>query len=191
MFELALREFGHQGYTRADLPETIPEGLTDQSWHNDTCPNVGAVYGDHIRVAAWIEPEDRAKREFPEAPRYAVTLEYQTQNVGGFRYDTVLESESWADVLAWFDVSDFGDAIARPITTHAGLFRFIRALIAHKAMFHFEDSPESIVWAEPGNPVKPEHFAALSARVAEAYALNGWGRDFCPIGWALDMMEGN
>jgi len=183
MFELAMREFGWQGYTRADLPDTIPEGLTDQSWHNDTCPSVGASYGDSIRVAAWIDLEDPARRDFPEGARYSVTFEH---GAAGLDFMTVMQSESWLDVLAWFDVSDFNDAIARPIATHADLWRFIRALIAHNALFHFEDSPESIVWLS--SVVKPEHLPELADRVAEAYALPGWSRSVCPIGMALDMI---
>lgn len=179
-FEHALKMF--PDYTREMFPDSVPEGFPDNSWCNDTCPSIGAMFGDSLAIQVWFEMPEPARREWEGAGRYAITLSHMAANVDT---ETVLETEEWADVLAWFDVSDFDSVISTPIVSHGGLFRFIRCLIAHKALFHFEDSPESIIW-ETG-PVTPEHFPALAARVAEAYGLKGWHRDCCPIGMALDM----
>lgn len=179
-YELTRREF--PDYANELFPASIPEGFTDSSWRNDTCPKVSADHGE-LRVSIWFEMEAPESREYEGAARYTVTLEYMPAGVDSL---TLLETEDWVEVLALFDVTDFAARIARPITDHGGLYLFIRTLMKHGAMFHFEDSPDSILWT-PGGPVKPEHYAALSARVAEAYALTGWTRDVCPIGMALDM----
>lgn len=180
-YELARREFPN--YAGELFPASIPAGAVESSWRNDTCPSVSLEHGDSLRVRIWFEMEARESREFPECGRYVVTFENME---AGVDHITILETEDWAEVLAWFDVSNFADAIARPIKTHADLYRFIRALLWHGALWHFEDSPESVCW-NPGGVVTPEHFATLSARIREAYALKGWTRDVCPIGMALDM----
>lgn len=180
-YELARREF--PDYAGELFPASIPAGAVESSWHNDTCPSVSLDHGDSLRVRIWFEMETRESREFPDVARYTVSFEYME---AGIDHITVLETEDWAEVLAWFDVSDFADAIARPIKNHADLYRFIRAVIWHDCMWHFEDSPDSICWGD-SCPVKPEHYAALSARVREAYALKGWTPYVCPIGMALDM----
>lgn len=179
-YELARREF--PDYANELFPAAIPEGFTDSSWRNDTCPSVSAEFGES-RLRIWFEMEAPESREYEGAARYTVTFEYMPAGVDSV---TMLETEDWGDVLALFANSDFAAAIARPIANHGDAALFIRALIKHNALFHFEDSPESIFWGAPGCAVKPEHFPALSARVRESYALT-WRGGECPIGLALDM----
>lgn len=64
------------------------EGWEDSSWHNDTCPSFTCDV-----FVLFIDHADRASREFPEAPRFSLTDEGRT----------VLETDSWADVLAFMD----------------------------------------------------------------------------------------
>lgn len=173
-YELARREF--PAYADEMFPASIPAGFEDSSWHNDLSPSVSADFGG-IRVRIWFETEAPESRGWEGAGRYIVTFENMA---AGVDCETMLETEEWAEVLALLDVTDFAAAIARPITTHGGHFLFCRALAWHDAGFHFEDSPDSILW-DQGGPVTPDHYAALSARVAEAIALPGWTRDYCPI----------
>jgi hypothetical protein len=53
------------------LPEPMPEGFIDDSWHNDACPCFAR--GDFEAMDAvriWIEADAPAEREHPDGPRY-------------------------------------------------------------------------------------------------------------------------
>jgi hypothetical protein len=78
-----------------------------------------------------------------------------------------------------------------PITTLDQAKAWIAALYAADMMFHFEDSPDSIVKGATGEALfTADEAGAVSERVAELYALD-WalaGHE-CPIGYALEVME--
>lgn len=63
------------------------EGWEDTSWHNDACPSFTCDV-----FVLWIEHPDPAMREFNSA-RFTMVCEDET----------MLETEDWADVLAFMD----------------------------------------------------------------------------------------
>lgn len=67
---------------------------------------------------------------------------------------------------------------------------FIKALHDADAMFHFEDSPETIITGLSGDRLfSDEQARDVRARVDELYAMD-WasvGHE-CPIGYALEVM---
>jgi hypothetical protein len=72
-------------YPAADMP-TMPEGFTDQSWHNDTCPCWAR--GD---LVIWCDYVDTAKREWDDGPRFVVAR----------LHDVLFTSDDWADVIGF------------------------------------------------------------------------------------------
>lgn len=98
-FALAMREFSHQGYTLDDMPDSIPDGWQDSSWHNDICPKLRLDVGDkQIDYCIWIECADKERREFPEVARYIINVYDWNGNTDGV---TLLETDSWPEVLAY------------------------------------------------------------------------------------------
>lgn len=72
--------------------------------------------------------------------------------------------------------------MTQPIRTADEATAFIKALIADGKLFHFEDSPDSIVDGPALNPIfTPEECAVLEERVAEMFDIDG----FCPFETAL------
>lgn len=72
--------------------------------------------------------------------------------------------------------------MTRPIRTADEATAFIKALDADGKLFHFEDSPDSIVDGPSRNPIfTPEECAVLNERVAEMFSIDG----FCPFEAAL------
>lgn len=77
-----------------------------------------------------------------------------------------------------------------PITTITEAKAFIEALEASGAMFHFEDSPETIINGNTGADLfTPKEAKQVRARVAELYSFD-WSTEGeeCPIGYALTIM---
>lgn len=83
-------------------------------------------------------------------------------------------------------------SIRAPITDLATAKAWIEALHAADLMFHFEDSPDSIVQAD-GEPLFFERdFQLIRDRVDALYALEwgprpGMGYYYCPIGYSLSL----
>lgn len=78
-----------------------------------------------------------------------------------------------------------------PITTIDAAKTFIESLHAADMMFHFEDSPETIISGATGDMLfTGEEAEQVTERVAELYALD-WSvvGEECPIGYALTIME--
>lgn len=79
--------------------------------------------------------------------------------------------------------------LTSPIETLDDGRAWIRALIAADLLFHFEDSPESILAGVDGKPLFAPHDVPLIKRqIAALYRLE-WP-DGCPIGYALECIEG-
>jgi hypothetical protein len=77
-----------------------------------------------------------------------------------------------------------------PITDITGAKAFCDDLIAHDLVFHFEDSPDTIVKGIAGERLFDDAQAKIMAkRVRELYALE-WGAHECPIGYVLDQTGG-
>lgn len=65
---------------------------------------------------------------------------------------------------------------------------FIAELNASGKMFHFEDSPESIISGSTGEALfSLSDCKKIRARVRELYSFR-WGEFDCPIGYALYVM---
>ena len=80
------------------------------------------------------------------------------------------------------------DNLRHPIKTkHDGML-WVQRLCRAGLMFHFEDSPETILKAGSYARLFDDLEAAIVRdRIAELYALD-WG-DSCPIGYALSIMH--
>ena len=76
------------------LPE-LPEGFEDNSWHNDVCPCF--IKG---RFCLWIAEGDKAKREYPEAPRYSLELLDEDGQHDDKAEAWLLTTDDWSEVLA-------------------------------------------------------------------------------------------
>lgn len=76
----------------ATLP-AIPPHWRDQSWHNDACPSFNAGNG----LVVFTDFADPALREFPDGSRFTVHSDPELTNGN----DVLLESDNWADVLAF------------------------------------------------------------------------------------------
>lgn len=78
-------------------PETmpaIPEGWTDQSWHNDSCPSFDTGKG----VSVFIDFAEVQKREHElDGPRFSVMSD---PNKDGIPVEE-LSTDDWAEVLAF------------------------------------------------------------------------------------------
>jgi hypothetical protein len=84
-------------FDAATMP-AIPEGWTDTSWHNDTCPSFNTGKG-HI---VFIDFADIALREIQEEyPRFTVRADPDHANSD----DELLSTDDWAAVLALVDAT--------------------------------------------------------------------------------------
>lgn len=82
------------------------------------------------------------------------------------------------------------DLMRQPIVDLASGKAFCDDLIAHDMVFHFEDSPETIIKGGTGDRLFDDAEAAVMRdRVRELYAI-GWGAHECPIGYVLDQTDG-
>lgn len=66
-----------------------PDGWTDQSWHNDTCPHIQKridTIETEIEVNVWQDYKDEALRELESSKRYLFTIKANGFNV--FSYET-------------------------------------------------------------------------------------------------------
>jgi hypothetical protein len=78
-------------FPEADVP-TLPEGFEDVSWHNEAMPHfVNEARGWSL----WIDYSDTTKREYQDYKRFQL---YRMNDVGD-SVESLIESDSWADVL--------------------------------------------------------------------------------------------
>lgn len=82
------------------------------------------------------------------------------------------------------------ELMRQPIVDLDAAKAFCNDLIAHDMVFHFEDSPDSIIQGVKGARLFTDAEAEVMVdRVAELYAQD-WGAHECPIGYVLDMTDG-
>jgi len=179
----ALQKFPE--FTRDELPP-MPDGFTDNSWHNDTCPCAIRPIGGAYYLVLWVEKKNPAEREYSCAKRYCLTVVTFHSNFA----EVVMESDSWADIVSALSPMTLDDTLTRPISSVFDVWRFCQGLHANNSMFHFDDSPETICDDESNEAL----FTALQVthvneRLNEAYALPYWNRESCPIGIALEANE--
>lgn len=78
---------------------------------------------------------------------------------------------------------------AKPVTTLDEGKAWINELIRLDMMFHFDDSPDTIITDLGGERLFSDEEAEVVAdRVSELYQLD-WGVHECPIGYALDQTD--
>ena len=78
------------------------------------------------------------------------------------------------------------EALKAPITNIDEAYAWIRGLAAADMMFHFDDSPDSIIMGRSDERLFSDADArVISARLNEVYNLYPWGQHLCPIGIAL------
>lgn len=74
-----------------DMP-AVPEGFTDESWHNDACPVLG---NEDTGLYIWIEYSDDNMRENgPDGGRFI--LEHRDEDGDP---TTIIETDEWQEVL--------------------------------------------------------------------------------------------
>jgi hypothetical protein len=81
----------------ATMP-AIPDGFSDWSWRNDTCP---MFVHEASGVALWIDFADVAQREYDDCPRFsAVALDHDAQHGWQKTGDavTLFETDDWSTV---------------------------------------------------------------------------------------------
>lgn len=80
-------------------------------------------------------------------------------------------------------------ALLAPITDAASGKAWIDALLADGRLFHFEDSPESIIGhGTESATFRDEDCPLITAQVDALYALE-WPEHDCPIGYALEALD--
>ena len=73
----------------------IPEGFSDQSWHNDACPRFDKQLPNGTWLVLWVDYLDPNDRDYPKEKRFAVAL-----NDAEYNYVvTLLESDSWQAIV--------------------------------------------------------------------------------------------
>lgn len=78
--------------------------------------------------------------------------------------------------------------LTSPIETLDDGKRWITSLAVAGLLFHFEDSPDSIVTGIDGKPLfDPDDVPLIERQVAALYRLD-WG-DSCPLGYALEYLS--
>lgn len=74
-----------------------------------------------------------------------------------------------------------------PLTNRGEAMLFIRSLQEADMMFHFEDSPETIINGITGQRLfTDEEAVQVRARMEELYSFD-WSDYECPIGYALSI----
>lgn len=176
----------------ATLP-AIPADWTDSSWRNDTCPSFCAIDhqgSDWWNLAVYIDYADPAAREIGQTERFTVLFSHHLIDASPV---DVLSTDDWNAVLAFVAGFDPATAISLPaellveVKDRASAEAWITALVAADLMFHFEDSPSTIINMATDKPIFTKPGAEIvTARVASLYEQE-WGDLECPIGFALTL----
>jgi hypothetical protein len=78
-------------YFDFEIPQ-IPEGFTDDSWHNNICPSFIRVLDDKL-ITFWVDYKNPKKRERTWGKQFFVTIEPNNDDINDV--DLVFETESW------------------------------------------------------------------------------------------------
>ncbi len=89
----------HPGFDQSTLP-AIPDGFTDSSWVNDTCPSFLNEAAGRI---IFVDYPDPAEREDPDLPRFSLHL--WDKGMG----DALEISDDFAEILAAMETSPATD----------------------------------------------------------------------------------
>lgn len=171
-----------------DIP-AMPEGFVDQSWHNDSCPS---FRHEGAELTIYVEAADPAARDYEGVCRFGLTMDGRDGQTDADRV-YLYEGDDWNEVLRLV-AENLSSQYAAPLATIDEGKKFIEELHAADRMFHFEDSPESIILM--GGERDGDQFFThaecrdLRRRVSELYTMD-WstvGHE-CPIGYALEVMD--
>lgn len=77
------------------LDVEIPEGFTDQSWHNDVCPRFERALPDGRYLSIWVDFADPKEREYSNCHRFAVDLHEPDSTY----LRTLIRSDNWQDIV--------------------------------------------------------------------------------------------
>lgn len=67
---------------------------------------------------------------------------------------------------------------------------YIDMLARNGLLYHFDDGPESITWNLPqGSKPTNADTNMMRTRQDQVYAIDGWTRNNCPIGYALECLR--
>jgi hypothetical protein len=77
---------------------SLPEGWTDTSWHNDTCPSFERVYGD-VTFRLWCDFKDPEQREVT-GRRFTVCVNLDKNHAFEDDYQCIGQSDSLGEALA-------------------------------------------------------------------------------------------
>ena len=69
----------------------LPEGFTDDSWHNNICPSFTRVLGDQL-ITFWVDYKNPKRRELGGKQSF-VTTEPNNDDINDV--DFVFETDSW------------------------------------------------------------------------------------------------
>jgi hypothetical protein len=82
-------------YPEADFPVELPEGFSDTSWKNDSCPSMES---NSLLLRVWIDYADVSQREHQNGFRYII-LDSEDEDA-----NPILETDSWSEVLERIDM---------------------------------------------------------------------------------------
>ena len=85
-------------YPVDDMPDPLPAGFVDHSWHNDDCPS---FWHETTRTLLWVDYLDPSRREIEERPRFALM---KTDENGASTQEPdccVFQGETWLEVEAF------------------------------------------------------------------------------------------
>ena len=67
---------------------------------------------------------------------------------------------------------------------------YIDMLTRNGLMYHFDDGPENVIWdlSKNDHPTEAD-INMMRHRQDQVYAIDGWTRNDCPIGYALECLR--
>lgn len=144
------------------LDVILPDGFTDESWHNDTMPSFVRKLWNGYFLRLWIDYRDHAKREIKGKPRFSLAL-----------YDQDMEYVS--DIGQSDDYESIKASISayRPTITQFQFLQNASRMSAEQLIsWHTE-----AVGSPPFEGQEPE-FSVLCADVAEMMFYHAGGEDW-------------
>lgn len=158
------REFASFG----ELDVCLPDGFTDESWHNDTMPSFVRKLWNGYFLRLWIDYKDPSKREIQGRPRFSLTLYNQDMEY----ISDIGQSEDYEDVKA------LNDLYQPTITQFQFLQNASRMSAEQLVAWHIQ-----AVGSPPFEGEEPE-FSVLCTGVAEMMFYHAGGED-----WNWDSLD--
>ena len=74
----------------------LPEGFTDESWHNNVCPSFERKYNDTEFVTLWVNYANPERRECG-GKQFILTILQDDDLCNDIKF--ILETDSWDEML--------------------------------------------------------------------------------------------